>query len=741
MQNYEEVIRELLDDEHIKIKENELHCCCPFHNESKPSFGINLETGLFNCFSCKEKGNIVQFVSKMKHITIAESIDFLKIRGYDIENNDNMHYYTLQQYAEEKKLDINYLRNSLHLETDEKGKNIKIPYFNDNGTQIAVRFRNSPKSKNRFYWDKGSKSNLYGLNFLPKFPDDYVILVEGESDCHCCWYNEIYAIGVPGAKNFKKEYDKLFNRFKKIYIHQEPDGGGTQFVKKICQCIPEPDKIFIVSAFEINNDCKDLADLHIRGKLNKDTLLQNAQKLPKIYWEEITGIEKNEEHIIIANQVLEKLDIKFYNENFYIYENGLYKINLPKIESCIIEINKNKKKAIRSEILDYLRITQYIGNKNIDKNLINLKNGLYDISTNMLLEHTPDVFTTCQISAEYLTDDELEQLKQNGKNKYIDNFFRDICCGHIDRIDTLLEFVGYSMTYNIELAKCLFLVGETAGNGKSTFIKLICNLFGESNYCSISIDEFSERFFGSELTNKLLNIIHEVKNISINDISKFKAVISGDELSVEEKYKNRYKIKPFTHHIFAMNNLPELKNADEGFFRRLNIVPFERKFTEEEQEQFNFDNLITESSLNYLANIALRKYLKMRNEGRRKFSNYKESDELINGYKIADNSAYIFLNDIVLYARLFDSNKKVIVKNLYEEYERWCENNSFESFSKKEFKNIALGSGIFKKSKMKNGYECFEYSKKFQNNINEQENFENIVTSIPRRIFRNDRAF
>ena len=56
MQNYEEVIRELLDDEHIKIKENELHCCCPFHNESRPSFGINLETGLFNCFSCKEKG-------------------------------------------------------------------------------------------------------------------------------------------------------------------------------------------------------------------------------------------------------------------------------------------------------------------------------------------------------------------------------------------------------------------------------------------------------------------------------------------------------------------------------------------------------------------------------------------------------------------------------------------------------------------------------------------------------------
>lgn len=711
MQNYEEVIRELLDDEHIRIKENELHCCCPFHNEKKASFGINLETGLFNCFSCKEKGNIVQFVSKMKHITIAESIDFLKTRGYVIEHNDNMHYYTLQQYADEKNLDIEFLKNKLFLENDKECKSIKIPYFDEEWNQIAVRYRNSPKSKNRFWWSKNSKSNLYGLQFLSQIPNEYVVLVEGESDCQCCWYDDIYAIGVPGAKNFKKEYANLFNRFEKIYIHQEPDEGGTQFVKKICQCIPEPDKIFVVSAFEIDNDCKDLADLHIKGKLNKDTLLENAQKLPKIYWEEITRLEENEEHIIIAHQVLENLDIRFYNENFYVYENGVYKVNLPKIEACIVKINKNKKKSVRSEILDYIRIIQYADNQDIDKNLINFKNGLYDISTNTLLEHTPDIFTTCQINAEYLTDDELEQLKQNGQNKYIDNFYNDICCGHIDRIDTLFEFTGYSMTYNVELAKCLFLLGETAANGKSTFIELLRNLFTENNCCSVSLADLSERFCGSELNNKLLNIIHEVSDIKVKDITKFKAVVTGDTISVEEKYKPRYKINPFAHHIFAMNNLPEIQNADEGFFRRLQIVPFENRFSEEEQEQFNFDNLITKSSLNYLANIALKKYLKMRNEHRKKFSNYKESDELVKGYKNADNSAAIFLQDISNFANLVDiSSGKIITKLLYEQYCRWCSQNNFKPLSKGDFKKIALGNGLLKHSStLKNGYDCLEY--------------------------------
>ena len=709
MQKYEGIVRELLNDEHIRIKGNQLNCCCPFHDEQHSSFGINLETGKFNCFSCEAHGNIVQFVSKMKNISIVEALLFLRVKGYNVENNSEMNYYTLQQYAEEKKLDILYLKKSLHLETDEKGKSVKIPYYDEEGNQIAIRYRNSPTSKNRFYWSKNAKANLYGLQFLSQIPKEYVVLVEGESDCQCCWSNQIYAIGVPGAKTFKKEYAKLFERFDKIYIHQELDGGGFEFVKKICQCIPDPNRVFYVSAFDIDNDCNDLADLHVRGKLDKETLLEKAQPIPKIYWAEITRLEENEEHIVIAEQVLEQLDIRFYHENFYVYKNGVYKINLPKIESCIVKINKNKKKSVRSEILDYIRITQYVDNQDINKNLINFKNGLYDMSTNTLLEHSPDFFTTCQINAKYLDDDELNELIKNEQNKYIDKFLDDICCNHIDRVDTLLEFIGYSMTYSIDLAKCLFLIGETAANGKSTFIKLLSNLIGESNYCSISIEEFSERFFGSELSNKLLNIIHEVKNISLTDISKFKAVISGDELSVEEKYKNRYKIKPFAHHIFAMNNLPAVKNGDEGFYRRLHIVPFEHKFSEEEQEQFNFDNLVTDSSLNYLANISLRKYLKMRDEHRQNFSNYIESNDLVAGYKSADNSAEIFLKDVFSYANIIDSNNKVKVKELYSLYSSWCEKYKFEVYSKRDFKNKALVIGLFKKSKMKDGYECFEY--------------------------------
>ena len=212
---YEDIIKELLDDgeRHLKIKGNQLSCCCPFHQETEASFGINLETGLYNCFSCSAKGNIVKFVSKMKDISILQALDELEIAGYDIDRKSSG-YYTLKYYSEEKKLDYDFLSKTLKMETDPKGNRIKIPYFNQDNSQIAIRYRYHPDSKTRFSWSNGAKAYLYGLQFIDRFLSEYVVLVEGESDTQCALMHDIQALGVAGAKNFKKDYAKLFSGVK-----------------------------------------------------------------------------------------------------------------------------------------------------------------------------------------------------------------------------------------------------------------------------------------------------------------------------------------------------------------------------------------------------------------------------------------------------------------------------------------------------------------------------------------------
>ncbi|NUQ57732.1 MAG: hypothetical protein HUT38_04605, partial [Candidatus Paceibacter sp.] len=39
---------------------------CPFHNDHHPSLSVNLETGLFRCFSCNAKGDVFTFYQKYK---------------------------------------------------------------------------------------------------------------------------------------------------------------------------------------------------------------------------------------------------------------------------------------------------------------------------------------------------------------------------------------------------------------------------------------------------------------------------------------------------------------------------------------------------------------------------------------------------------------------------------------------------------------------------------------------------
>ena len=432
-----------------------------------------------------------------------------------------------------------------------------------------------------------------------------------------------------GATNFKKEYAKKLQRFEKIYIHDEGDNAAKSLIKKVCQLLPY-EKLYKIKASAIDSTCKDLADLHVKGLLNEKDLLGTAVKIDKDYFDEVNNNVKIDEHVKLAEEVLSRMYIKYYNEDFYVYENGVYRPNLSAIESCIQSIDKNTRRSMQAEILNYIRIKTTISENLVDKNLINFKNGLFNLTTGKLGLHDPNYFTICQLNVEYLSDGFFEKSINDGNGKYIDKFLSEICCGKNERIDTLLEYIGYSMTYLVNLKKCLFIVGSTADNGKSTFLELVTALFGSENVSNVSIAEFSERFCGSDLVNKLLNVYHEIENIKLKNMAKFKIIVAGNELYVEEKYKKRFKMKPFAHHIFAMNNLPTfVGEIDEGFFTRLDIINFEAKFSDVQKEEFDFNNLITENSLDYLANLALRKYLKMRDEKRQKFSNYEESEKML----------------------------------------------------------------------------------------------------------------
>lgn len=64
--------------EHYKLvlkqaKGNELVGLCPFHEEKEPSFKINTQKKVFNCFGCHASGNVLDFVARMENISIRKA--------------------------------------------------------------------------------------------------------------------------------------------------------------------------------------------------------------------------------------------------------------------------------------------------------------------------------------------------------------------------------------------------------------------------------------------------------------------------------------------------------------------------------------------------------------------------------------------------------------------------------------------------------------------------------------------
>jgi len=201
---------------------------CPAHADGNPSLSISEKDGkiLLHCMA----GCVTEDVCKAAGIKMREL--FVADRNEDatLQQDCNGATLTLAQYARAKQLPVEFLKR-LNLSDIRYlgGTAVRIPYFDVEGAEIAVRFRlameKSPDAENRFRWKKGAKPQLYGLWRKPE--TDYVILCEGESDCHTLWYHGFPALGVPGATNWNEHRDAAFlDSFARIYVVIEPDRGG-----------------------------------------------------------------------------------------------------------------------------------------------------------------------------------------------------------------------------------------------------------------------------------------------------------------------------------------------------------------------------------------------------------------------------------------------------------------------------------------------------------------------------------
>jgi hypothetical protein len=237
-----EGILNLFPGEHRRKSKTDADVICPVHDDHNPSLGVDLRQNGADpkvVLNCRSRGCAYADILGAIGLTDAD----LKLNGGE---NITAYGCTLETYAASKNLPLEFLtRDDVALEDGacyvrELGREVpavEIPYADQNGEQLATRYRISPGGDDKFRWEKGSKTTLYGLHKLGEAHSaGYVLLVEGESDCHTAWYRGLPAVGVPGADNWRDEWAEHLNGISKIFVMVEPDEAGKKLWRTLASC-------------------------------------------------------------------------------------------------------------------------------------------------------------------------------------------------------------------------------------------------------------------------------------------------------------------------------------------------------------------------------------------------------------------------------------------------------------------------------------------------------------------------
>lgn len=372
----------------------------------------------------------------------------------------------------------------------------------------------------------------------------------------------------------------------------------------------------------------------------------------------------------IAENILKEKTL-LYCDSFYEYESGVF---LPVKEDAIKKIIKNKlgdkftqNKA--NEILHSLRVDVALGHPE-DLNaseLLNLKNGMFNLEALGLIPHSPEFKSTIQLPVNFNPE-----AKCGKWFKTLEGIFPD----DISKADILQEFFGLCLTRETKYEKALFVIGEGA-NGKSTILHILQQILGKRNYSSVPLELFNNPHYTANFYNRLANISIETNAKSSVYDSLMKAVISGDTISADFKYQNVIQFNPFCKLIFALNNMPRVDDKTDAFYRRLIVVRFNRQFKEEEQNKNLKHELEAEMDGIFAWMVEGFKRLRQRGYFELPVGIKQEVEE----YRKENNNVMTFIEEECN----LEPNAITSKQELYNSYSEWCKGNGYKSLAKKKF--------------------------------------------------------
>jgi putative DNA primase/helicase len=220
------------------------------------------------------------------------------------------------------------------------------------------------------------------------------------------------------------------------------------------------------------------------------------------------------------------------------------------------------------ETVEYIRVDSRFLWERPPLDIINVKNGLLNVNTRELADHSPDFLSPIQLPVTYDPQATCPEI-----DHFIESVFPE------DARAVAYEITAWLMTPDTSIQKTVLLTGEGA-NGKGTYLALQMNFVGRQNRATLSLQRMEEdKFAVARLIGKLANICADLPSKHLECTSIFKAITGGDPITGEYKHGEHFEFTPFARLVFSANHPPRSTDASFAFFRRWLVIPFDQTFT------------------------------------------------------------------------------------------------------------------------------------------------------------------
>ena len=205
------------------------------------------------------------------------------------------------------------------------------------------------------------------------------------------------------------------------------------------------------------------------------------------------------------------------------------------------------------------------------KMVLNTPGGVINLTTGEVKPHKPEFYLTKITKCEQADDVNAPLWAE---------FLRTIFKNDLDLIRYIQKAIGYTLTGST-VEECVFFLYGTGRNGKSTFLEIIREIFGD--YAAniqpetIMVKPNASSAINSDIARlkgaRLVTSVEPNEGVRLNE-GLLKQLTGQDIITARKLHGEEFEFKPEFKLWMATNHKPIIRGTDTGIWRRIHLIPF-----------------------------------------------------------------------------------------------------------------------------------------------------------------------